>query len=308
MGRGALRIVGCDVLVALVLVACGGADPVARHPSLAAIDSWVYQLQGVDPEHIGASPFDLAVVDAADDDGEPWSRDEVAAMRSDGRVVLAYLSIGEAETYRDYWETDWDADGDGAPDDGAPGWLAGENPDWEGNFLVRYWDPAWQELIGVALDAIVEAGFDGVYFDIVDAYERWPDRAAAPTDMAHFVAGLAERSREQVPGFLVFPQNAAGILDELDEAAARDYLATVDGIGAEDTFFFGDADHDNPHDPQLETVRQLDRFVEAGKLVIAVDYLTDPARSVRFVEEATARGYVPYVGVRDLDRMVTPQD
>lgn len=280
--------------------------PSPRDPRLAQVASWGYQLQGVDVDELAASPSDLLVVDAYDDEGEPWTPEDVARMGQDGRIVLSYLSIGEAEDYRDYWDLSWDADEDGEPDDGAPPWLAGENPDWEGNYLVRFWEPDWQVLIGEQLDRIVAAGFAGVYLDIVDAYERWQDdgRPAAAADMAAFVATLAERARVTDPDFLFFPQNAPGILGELGEDAAAAYLATVDGIGAEDTFFFGDADHDNRYDPQPETIRFLDRFVAEGKVVLAVDYLTDPELATRFRAEAHAHGFVPYVGVRDLDRLV----
>ncbi|MGH3441651.1 MAG: MJ1477/TM1410 family putative glycoside hydrolase [Nitriliruptorales bacterium] len=270
------------------------------------MSSWVYQLQGVDIDQLASSAFDLAVLDAEDDDGEPWTAVDLDRLASGDRIVLAYLSIGEAEDYRDYWDPDWDADGDGVPDAGAPGWLADENPDWEGNYLVRFWEPAWQEVIGARLDAIVTAGFDGAYLDIVDGYERWQDdgRPGAATDMASFVTTLADRARAQDPGFLMFPQNASGILGELDERDAAEYLDVVDGIGAEDTFFFGDAEHDNPYDPQTETIAFLDRFVAAGDVVLAVDYLTDPSAIDRFVDEARKHGYVPYAGTRELDRIV----
>ena len=50
-----------------------------------------------------------------------------------------------------------------------------ENPDWAGNYKVRYWDPEWQTIISGAPDSylgkIQAAGFDGVYLDIIDAFE-----------------------------------------------------------------------------------------------------------------------------------------
>jgi cysteinyl-tRNA synthetase len=55
------------------------------------------------------------------------------------RLVIAYMSIGEAEDYRYYWQDDWYAH--------PPAWLRAENPDWPGNYLVAYWDPAWQGII-----------------------------------------------------------------------------------------------------------------------------------------------------------------
>ena len=83
------------------------------------------------------------------------------------RLVISYMSIGEAEDYRYYWQSFWDR--------GPPQWLAGENPDWPGNYKVRYWDGGWQEIIfgqkDAYLDRIMSAGFDGVYLDIIDAFE-----------------------------------------------------------------------------------------------------------------------------------------
>ncbi len=83
------------------------------------------------------------------------------------RLAIAYMSIGEAEDYRYYWQASWKP--------GNPAWIAAENPEWEGNYKVKYWETAWQDIIfgsqGAYLDQILAAGFDGVYLDIIDAYE-----------------------------------------------------------------------------------------------------------------------------------------
>jgi cysteinyl-tRNA synthetase len=83
------------------------------------------------------------------------------------RRVIAYMSIGEAESYRFYWQPGWTV--------GNPGFLEEENSDWPGNYKVRYWDAEWQKIIFEYLTRIVQAGFDGVYLDIVDAYEYFED-------------------------------------------------------------------------------------------------------------------------------------
>ncbi len=86
------------------------------------------------------------------------------------RLVISYLSIGEAEAYRYYWNHSWNND--------PPEWLREENPDWPGNYKVSYWDPAWQAIIygndASYLKIILNAGFDGVYLDIIDAFELIP--------------------------------------------------------------------------------------------------------------------------------------
>ena len=83
------------------------------------------------------------------------------------------MSIGEAENYRWYWQKSWDANRNGKPDAGAPAWLGPSNPDWPGNYKVRYWDAGWQELVYAYIDKVLDAGYDGVYLDIVDAYQYW---------------------------------------------------------------------------------------------------------------------------------------
>ena len=77
------------------------------------------------------------------------------------------MSIGEAEDYRYYWESDWD--------NNPPEWIAFENADWPGNYVVKYWNKDWQNIIfgnkNSYLKKILDAGFDGVYLDIIDAFE-----------------------------------------------------------------------------------------------------------------------------------------
>ncbi|MBD3286479.1 hypothetical protein GF359_07950, partial [candidate division WOR-3 bacterium] len=49
------------------------------------------------------------------------------------------------------------------------------NPDWKGNYLVRYWEEEWKAIIfgtdSSYLDAVINQGFDGVYLDKIDSYE-----------------------------------------------------------------------------------------------------------------------------------------
>jgi cysteinyl-tRNA synthetase len=87
------------------------------------------------------------------------------------RLVLAYTSIGEAEDYRYYWQTEWE--------NNPPLWLGDENPDWPGNYAVHYWEKDWQNIIfgntSSYMKKILDAEFDGVYLDKIDAYEYFED-------------------------------------------------------------------------------------------------------------------------------------
>lgn len=83
------------------------------------------------------------------------------------RKVICYMSIGEAENYRYYWQSFWNAT--------PPQFIVAENAQWAGNYKVKYWDKEWQSIIygssNSYLSRILQAGFDGVYLDIIDGFE-----------------------------------------------------------------------------------------------------------------------------------------
>lgn len=275
------------------------------------ITSFLYQLQGIDLDAVGQTAYDLVVMDysAEGDDETAFTTEQIAALKhSPGgeKIILAYMSIGEAENYRFYWNRGWDDDGDGQPDAGAPRWLDVENPNWEGNYKVRYWDSGWQAIIYGSsdsyLDKIISAGFDGVYLDIIDAYWYYEEqgRDSAARDMVDFVIRLADYARSRQPGFLIFPQNAPELASDFP-----DYLVAVDGIGQED-IYYGYEEDDQPTPPAVtaELEGYLDIFKSAGKLVLTIDYATTPAQVDDAYAKSRARGYVPFVTVRDLDQLI----
>jgi cysteinyl-tRNA synthetase, unknown class len=117
--------------------------------------------------------YDLLIMDLFFNDGTEFSATEIDQLKNKAnggkRLVISYLSIGEAEDYRYYWQSAWETT--------KPSWLGQENPDWEGNFNVNYWDKEWQNIIygndNSYLKKIMNAHFDGVYLDIIDAYEYY---------------------------------------------------------------------------------------------------------------------------------------
>lgn len=114
--------------------------------------------------------YDVLIIDAFYN-GNLYSEQEMNRLhqKKNGgtRMVISYLSIGEAEEYRYYWQDGWDV--------GNPDWIFSENPNWPGNYKVKYWDEDWQDLIvgneNSSLQKIIDSGFDGVYLDIIDGFQ-----------------------------------------------------------------------------------------------------------------------------------------
>ncbi len=120
---------------------------------------------------ITSTNYDLLIMDLFFHDGSEFTAAEINQLKNKAnggkRLVISYMSIGEAENYRYYWQSSWNSN--------KPSWMDAENPDWPGNFKVKYWEPEWQNIIfgneNSYLKKIINASFDGVYLDIIDAFE-----------------------------------------------------------------------------------------------------------------------------------------
>ena len=257
--------------------------------------SWGYQLQDAKPDEIAKSRYDLIVIDYEQNGDGSFSASDIDLMKANGtKKIISYVSIGEAEDYRDYWQAGWSK----AP----PAWLDRENPDWAGNYKVRYWDADWQKLTIERFKEIAKAGYDGAYLDIVDAYEYFEaNRPSAAQDMVDFVTKLAAAARGINPDFLIIPQNAEGLLEY------GKYLAVIDGIGKEDLYYGLKTDGvRNTQGEIAYSQNLLDMATKADKFVLSVEYLTDKTAISTYVNEVTKAGYVPYVGPRDLNKIMPP--
>jgi cysteinyl-tRNA synthetase, unknown class len=307
---GAAGLAGTRGTAAVVQVQSqqNGQPTAERRRRMMAIQNWGYWLSSFAVDGVVAAPHDLLVVDNGVSVNRRFQRerraDEIARMkrRPDGseRVLLSYLSIGEAERYRIYWQQDWY---DPAK---KPPWLGAENPSWPGNYAVQYWDLDWQRRIfgdpDSYLERIMRQGFDGIYIDRADAFFTWESgRASARDDMAAFVVRLAEYARKRNPQFLVVLQNAEELLgsDEL--------IAAVDGVAKEDLLF----GIDKPEVPNKDgdvrwSLKYLHKAQKAGRKVLVVEYLSNPAKMTQAARRILDEGFVPYFAPRLLDCLNPP--
>lgn len=118
--------------------------------------------------------YDVFILDFFFDDDPLTAADlEKLKTKPNGakRIVLSYMSIGEAENYRYYWESSWKT--------GEPEFLDLPNPDYENNYKVHYWNKTWQDIIygndASYIKKILDTGFDGVYLDIIDGFEYFEE-------------------------------------------------------------------------------------------------------------------------------------
>lgn len=297
------------------------ADTKPAKPALATLNgmpvrSWGYQLQGNSVDVIAASPYDVIVMDYSRESSQEaaFTPEELARMKvkPDGsrRIVISYISIGEAESYRYYWaEKGWTKKAN------RPKWIGKENPEWKGNYSVNFWEDGWQNIIlhddDSYMNRIMKAGFDGVYLDKIDiAYDlmgKSPKGTDAIDLMVDFVISISETLKAKNPNFLIFPQNAEGLLSNAE------YRKAVDGIGKEDLLFreeeVGDSGvyKDGQRNPQNEvdaSVGLLKQLKADGRTILVVEYLHSKADIQASAKKFADWGFVSYFGPRDLGKLV----
>ena len=228
-------------------------------------DSWVYQLQEADTEALANTDYDIVVIDYSKDgtDDEAYTHEQIQSLQDSGKIVLAYFSIGEAEEYRFYWQDAWKND--------PPAWLGPENKDWEGNYKVRYWqDGWWNDALLPYLDRIEEAGFDGVYLDIIDGYYYWGNHGEGIKKSANRMVKLIKKIREnfnEENQKIICPQNGEAIIDDASKKYRNIYWENTNCLGVEDLFY-----HSSKSD-KIYRKKLLKRFANHGKIILNVEYI-----------------------------------
>jgi uncharacterized protein (TIGR01370 family) len=324
-----------------------GGAPVAA-PRLADVTHWLYLIDvNLEPRGVGqivASAYDMVVLDfiPSEEYNTDYPMAEVVAQLHTAphpKLVIAYVDVGEAEDYRSYWQPGWRV--------GSPEWIAGDDPDgWEGNYPVAYWYDEWREIWlgeGGTLGQILDAGFDGVYLDWIEAYSDENVIAIAEEDgvdpleeMIWWVQDIAGLVHDRCSNCVVIAQNAAEL------AERDDYVEAIDAIAQEQIWFDGGADNDPPGDCPLprteaevdseayraslsppcrrvyddpdstlhvssaELLHYLTLAQSKGLLILTVDYALQPENVAWVAETSRSLGFVPFVSSRALDRTVDP--
>jgi cysteinyl-tRNA synthetase len=299
------------VLLGLGLGSCalfsdtvGESSPKTASPSETIgpgnVESWAYWLQNIRIKDLRGTPFDLVVIDYSRDGSNrgAFSAPEIEALQKEGKTVLAYFSIGEAEEYRFYWKKAWKT--------GDPSFIGPENPEWPGNYKVRYWDPRWwNTVLRPYLDRIIRAGFDGVYLDLIDSYYYWGEREGGADAMRLYadrmislILQITEYGRSKLgENFVVCIQNGLAVLSESSPDRADALLSALSYAAVESLFY--------NTTPAVREIRMtlLELVHQAGIPILNVEYI--PPRKRKEYNALLEKAPVPITGfAADADRLL----
>lgn len=239
------------------------------------VKSWAYYIKDPQLASVRKAATDLVVIDTGSDTIPRFSRQQIEEAKGTGKKIIAYLSLGAAENYRDYWKPEWTAIN--------PSWMAEQNILWKGNFRVEnLLNEEWMKISKSLIDAAMNSGFDGVMINGIDA----PDAIGFLREIHRYIKARDSR-------FIILVQ------DYLDPAAI-DYL---DGIVYQNIMYNYGLEAKSNHKSTIEKLRD---FINRDRIVLAVSYTTG-SRWEKVKNELKTNGIIPYSAPVRLDVLRTDQ-
>ena len=253
---------------------------------LSNITNWLCVYSDVSVKEIVDTNFDLVVIDP-----DEFELEDITDIKNSGKIVIAYLSIGEAENYRFYWDPD-------------ALYLLEENPEWEGCYYVDYSNKEWQQIIlDEYIPQIKNKGFDGLYLDTLETYNLEDDYPnCSKENMIKFVINISSSSITQE--LFIICQNGLEIIMNL-----IDY---IDAVGVEETYYKavyliflylyinGIPQRNYITRGNENIMRDL---LDIKKNVLTLDYSIFPYQIRRCYEKSRSNGFIPYVSTAELNRI-----
>ena len=207
-------------------------------------------------------------------------------------IRLGYLSIGEADPRRDYWNEVRGAS-----------FLVEPDPSWPENVRVDLRDPRWQAvLLNQEIPRLLALGFDGLMLDTIDTAPYLESKD--PSRFGGMRQGLRDLVRAIHDRFGQARLVANGTEALVDVAPAVDGFI-VEGVFA--TYDFGRRLYRETTDQERSwKLGKIDQALAvAHRPVFTIEYadVGDAALSDWAATQAEQHGFRPYVTVKDLNML-----
>lgn len=290
-------------------------------PILPNVKHFSYQLVNIENERgltaLENTHYDLVVVpdlDTMNSTGAFTSAEMVQRLKASGsasfgsKLVFTYISIGEAEKYKNYW-TEYGMEAPKRKDctPGYPEFLVGEDPaKWGRSYSVLYWHDDWKAIVKGLFEHAAKAGFDGVVLDWVEMYKdecikMWAAKKGLDPkkEMVKLIEEAKRAARRINSSFEVIGINGLDLGKDVPK-----YLKVIDGVLVEGTFFDGKPNASwnsskccdfKADESRASEILELSRDIyQRAKIpVFSIDYALKKA-SIAY-RQAIEAGFIPLV-------------
>lgn len=239
------------------------------------------------------APYSLVVLDS---DKHPF----LLPFFERGKTVLGYLSLGEVERYRSYFQ-----------EVRKEGILLQENKDWKGSYFVDVRDKRWaKRVIEELIPNILHQKFDGLFLDTLDNPEYLENLDPEMyRGMEQAAIDLVKAIRIHYPNIKIMMNRGYGLLPELADTID---MELGESVYADYDFRDGTYKIVNRGDYLKQVVilkraRKTNPHLE----VYTLDYWypNDKEKIKEIYAKERHNGFIPYVATIKLDKIIAePQD
>ncbi len=230
--------------------------------------------------------FDWLVVDP---DTFSWEKfDEKYYIKNKKSKLIAYVSLGEIEPYRDYYK------------EIKKEWILGENKAWK-TYIADIRNKEYQKFL---IDKVISRlnRFDGIFFDTVDSYQQ----VLKPQEFKSYEDAEVEFIKEVKKKYsnkIILTNRGFEIVDRL--------VGVIDGLVAESLFYGLDVKSMKYKKMKEEDTKwlldKLNYVKNLGIKVIVIDYVDpkDKKLAKEVAKKIYENGFIPYITDKDLKTLGT---
>lgn len=251
-----------------------------------AAERWVVYYGDKHPAS-ALEPFDLIVLDS---DHHP----PLETLSGRGKILLGYISLGEAEKYRSYYKAI-----------AKKKLLLHDSTLWKNHVVIDVRNPKWaQMVVDELIPPILAQGFDGIMIDTLDsAIEPELSNPKQFPGMKQGAIDLIRAIRVRYPDIKIMVNRGLEILPDI--------AADIDMVMAESIYTDWVK---NPKRPQLvpkqEYMQYLDMIAKGQEIspslrIYSLDYwnMNDKRGVKKIYARQREQGFIPYVSTRELNRI-----
>ena len=269
------------VLVAITAFILSGCVKTAKGKVMRP-DPWICFYGEVRNEY-DFSKYKLAIL-------EQENVKDLEQIKSKGTLCIAYVSLGEAEDYRWYWDEMKGKD-----------FILEENPDWEGNYYIDPRSKEWKNyFIYRIIPKVLKDGYDGLFLDTIDTaeYLEWKDEEKYKGSM-DAMAELIRDIRKNYPRIIIISNNGLAIIDKfakyVDIALVEDLYTMYD---------FENQEYGTQDKEVTEENRELLQRIssEYNIPILTLEYSDKKSEMKNIYSRSRIDGFYPYVGDIHLER------
>jgi uncharacterized protein (TIGR01370 family) len=220
---------------------------------------------------------------------QPWNP---ALLRRTGQLVLAYLSLGEVNESRAYFQKL------------DPSALLGKNPHWPGAMTVDPGNASWRsEVLDKLAPSMLQQGYDGFFLDTLDVGAEL-ERQGHPGALKA-MAGLVNELKARYPQAVIV---ANGGLDLLPDAAHALSALAVESVVTNYDFNAQRYLRRAPEQAQARIAQLQGIQRQYGLSILTIEYVSPqtPGEGDAIALSILQAGFVPFVSDIGLNTLKAP--